>query len=427
MHKDRINHLLQQYMNGQLTESERRELLKATGKEGEAGLLEILQEMMEAEAANTRRIDADTLKTAFDRVIAVDKSREAKAIEYSEIEPGTEDKRWPFSAIRNQDSSVRRPSGRISPRLITGIAAAVILALGTCLYFLSLHKPSKEVAKTTPAPSLKYDVPPGGNKAILTLSDGSQIVLDSAATGVLSNQGNSRILKINSGQLAYKTAAGGRLSASGPIAYNTISTPRGGQYQLMLADGTKVWLNASSSLRYPVAFSGKERSVELTGEGYFEVEKNEMMPFKVKVNTMEVDVLGTHFNVNAYSDESAIKTTLLEGAVKIKNSHASNTLSPGQQAQLTKDGQINIVNKVDMDEVVAWKDGYFQFNQADLKNIMRQISRWYDVDIRYEGEMPDRKFGGDISRTANISEVLNILKVSQVHFRIEGKTLILTP
>jgi ferric-dicitrate binding protein FerR (iron transport regulator) len=131
--------------------------------------------------------------------------------------------------------------------------------------------------------------------------------------------------------------------------------------------------------------------------------------------------------VNAYSDESTIKTTLLEGAVKIKNSHAANILSPGQQAQITEDGRINIVNNVDIDEIVAWKDGYFQFNQADLKNIMRQISRWYDVDIRYEGEIPDRKFGGDISRTANISEVLNILKISQVHFRIEGKTLILTP
>jgi ferric-dicitrate binding protein FerR (iron transport regulator) len=403
MHKDKINHLLQQYMGGQLTESECRELLRATGKDGEAGLLEILQEMMEAEAANPRSIDANTLKTAFDSVIAVDKSREI----------GTD--------------PIERPSGRISRRLFTGIAAAVILALGTCLYFLSLHKPSKEVAKITPAPSLKNDVPPGGNKAILTLSDGSQIALDSATTGVLPNQGNTRILKIKSGQLAYQTTASDKRQAASEVAYNTISTPRGGQYQLVLADGTKVWLNASSSLRYPVAFAGKERSVELTGEGYFEVEKDEAMPFKVKVNAMEVDVLGTHFNVNAYSDESTIKTTLLEGAVKIKNSHAANILSPGQQAQIAEDGRISIVNNVDMDEVVAWKDGYFQFNQADLKNIMRQISRWYDVDIRYEGGIPDRKFGGDISRTANISEVLNILKISQVHFRIEGRTLILTP
>ena len=408
MHKDKISYLLQQYMSGQLTESQCRELLQATGKEQEAGLLEVLQEMMEAAAADPQKetapqsIDADTLKRAFDRVIAVDK----------------------ITAISG------RYSGRINRRLVATAAAAVlILALGTSVYFLSLRKPikEKEIVQTASVQAFKNNVAPGGNKALLTLSDGSQIVLDSATNGLLSNQGNSKILKLNSGQLAYEAASGGKLQAAGEVTYNSITTPRGGQYQLVLADGTKVWLNASSSLRYPVAFTGKERVVELTGEGYFEVAKNEAMPFKVTVNTMEVDVLGTHFNVNAYADESMVKTTLLEGAVKIKNSHAANILSPGQQAQLSKDGSLKIVSQVDMDEVVAWKDGYFQFNQADLKSIMRQISRWYDVDIRYEGEIPERKFGGDIARTANISEVLNILKVSQVHFRIEGKTLILMP
>jgi ferric-dicitrate binding protein FerR (iron transport regulator) len=387
-------------MSGQLTESECRELLQATGKEQEAGLLELLQEMMEAEATAPQEetapqsIDADTLKRAFDRVIAV---------------------------------APARSSGRISPRLVVAAAAILILALGTSVYFLPLRKPTKEIVQTASVQTFKNNVAPGGNKAILTLSDGSQIVLDSATNGLLSNQGNSKILKLNSGQLAYEAASSFKRQASGEATYNSITTPRGGQYQLVLADGTKVWLNASSSLRYPVAFTGKERSVELTGEGYFEVKQNEAMPFKVKVNTMEVDVLGTHFNVNAYADESMVKTTLLEGAVKIKNSHSANILSPGQQAQLSKDGSLKIVSQVDMDEVIAWKDGYFQFNQSDLKSIMRQISRWYDVDIRYEGEIPERKFGGDIARTANISEVLNILKLSQVHFRIEGKTLVLMP
>ena len=418
MHKDKINYLLQRYMSGQLTESECQELLQATGKEQEAELLEIIQEMMEAEAVQAPDADAAEMKTAFDRVIAVDKTKSREVTEIGE------DERSRSKAIRGVTPVWNL---RVSRRLIAGVAAVLILALGTGAYLLSISSPPRGMAITAPVQALKNDVEPGGNKAVLTLSDGSQVVLDSTMDGVVSMQGNSKVLKLSNGQLAYKTATSSKLAAASQPVYNMISTPRGGQYQLMLADGTKVWLNASSSLRYPVAFSGKERNVELTGEGYFEVAKNESMPFKVKVNRMEVDVLGTHFNVNAYADESSIKTTLLEGAVKVINEHSANILSPGEQAQLNKDGQVHVTSQVDLDGVVAWKDGYFQFNQSDLKSIMRQISRWYDVDIRYEGDVPDRKFGGDISRTSNISEVLKILDISQVHFRIEGKTLILTP
>jgi ferric-dicitrate binding protein FerR (iron transport regulator) len=308
--------------------------------------------------------------------------------------------------------------------------------LGTGVYLWPILHPTQKTIKKVPATVAKNDVAPGGNKAVLTLSDGTQIVLDSAMNGVLSSQGNSKVLKLNSGQLAYtangeslkgSSVKGGAEKGNRSLVYNTITTPRGGQYQLVLADGTKVWLNASSSLRYPVAFTGPERRVELSGEGYFEVVKNAAMPFRVRANDMDVDVLGTHFNVNAYADETAIKTTLLEGAVKVTSLVSSHILSPGQQAQLNKEGLLHIVSAVDLEEVVAWKEGYFQFNQADLKSIMRQISRWYDVDIRYEGEIPNRQFGGDISRTANVSEVLNILKMSQVHFRIEGRTIVLTP
>ncbi|HTI08209.1 MAG TPA: FecR domain-containing protein [Puia sp.] len=467
MHQDKINYLLQRYMSGQLTERESRELLQATGKEHESELLSIIQEMMEAEAIKAPEVDAATLKTAFDRVISVDKTGKTggagktgkagrtrdtggtgdtggtKDTGISGDAGGTGDiggtgdawgaagKIGPGADREEAAAGERRafpekPSGTISRRLVTAVAAVFILALGTAVYLLSFPKPLKERERTAPVAILKNDVAPGGNKAVLTLSDGSQIVLDSATEGVLSRQGNSKVLKLSNGQLAYTSNGRSLNDASQPV-YNTISTPRGGQYQLVLADGTKVWLNASSSLRYPVAFSGKERSVRLTGEGYFEVAKNEAMPFKVNVNTMEVDVLGTHFNVNAYSDEPTVKTTLLEGAVKIVNEHSASILSPGEQAQVNKEGQFHITSQVDLDGIVAWKDGYFQFNQADLKSIMRQISRWYDVDIRYEGEIPERKFGGEISRTSNMSEVLKILDMSQVHFRIEGKTLILTP
>jgi ferric-dicitrate binding protein FerR (iron transport regulator) len=230
----------------------------------------------------------------------------------------------------------------------------------------------------------------------------------------------------------------GQRSGSRESFSNIISIPRGGQYKLQLPDGSKVWLNAASSLRFPTAFDDKERRVELKGEAYFEItplitkegRKSRFIvdidPFPGIVGT-RVEVLGTHFNIMAYNDERDMKTTLLEGAVKVTKGTATQLLVPGQQARINKEGPIRLVENVDVNEAVAWKNGYFQFTSDNLSTVMRQIARWYDVDISYEGKIPERQFGGKISRNANISEILRILELSNVHFRIENKRIIVSP
>jgi hypothetical protein len=301
-------------------------------------------------------------------------------------------------------------------------AAIIFCMLSVSVYFLFKPKEKSQISKTENTQNDKMDVGPGKNKAVLTLANGSSIILDSAANGTLTTQGNSKILKLN-GMLSYNTLK----NKSSEILYNTISTPRGGQYQLMLSDGSKVWLNAASSLRFPAGFVGKERIVELSGEAYFEVAKNAKMPFKVKVGGMEVEVLGTHFNINSYDNESTIRTTLLEGSVKINKDNISGLLKPGQQAQLNKAGGIKIINDVDVEEAIAWKEGKFQFDRADIHDIMRQLARWYDVDVEYKGTVSSH-FGGTISRNVNLSQVLNMLHLTgEVKFQIEDRKVAVMP
>ena len=304
-------------------------------------------------------------------------------------------------------------------RVAASVAILLLVSIGAFLIYNNKNKHT-EVAKVEKTNSLNSDVVPGGNKAILTLADGSTIILDNAANGNLTEQGNTKVIKLDDGQLAYNTLN----EKPTEIVYNTISTPRGGQYQLTLADGTKVWLNAASTLRFPATFSGNERKVELTGEGYFEVAKNAAMPFKVSVNNMTVEVLGTHFNINSYSDEDSIKTTLLEGAVKVTNGDAVQMLSPSNQAQLTADGEIRLNRNVDIEDVVAWKNGIFNFSGTAIENIMRQISRWYDLDVSYEGAISKETFSGVVSRNSNLSQVLKIMEQAGVKFKIEGKKII---
>jgi len=301
-------------------------------------------------------------------------------------------------------------------------AAIIICMLSVSLYFLFKPQPARQISKTENIKSPANDVAPGGNKAILTLANGRSIILDSAANGTLTTQGNSKILKLN-GMLSYNTLK----NKSSEVLYNTISTPRGGQYELMLSDGSKVWLNAASSLRFSASFVGKERKVELLGEAYFEVAKNAAMPFKVKVHGMEVEVLGTHFNINSYDNESMIRTTLLEGSVKINKNNSSSLLKPGQQAQMNKAGEIKIINNVDVEEAIAWKEGKFQFDKADIHDIMRQLARWYDVDVEYKGTVSSH-FGGTISRDVNLSQVLNMLHLTgEVNFQIQDKKVLVMP
>ena len=300
-------------------------------------------------------------------------------------------------------------------------AASIILLIITAgvLYFTTNN--STDSSSNQQANNISQtDVLPGGDKAILTLDNGQQIVLDTAANGTITQQGNVTISKLN-GQLTYSKATGNE-----EVLYNTITTPKGGQYKLELADGSKVWLNAASSIRFPTAFINKERLVEITGEAYFEISKDASKPFKVLVNKMQVEVLGTHFNINAYNDEADIKTTLLEGSVKVSKEEKTALLKPGEQAQLN--AMYLIVNKnVNLQKVIAWKNGAFDFNGESLQSAMRQIARWYDVDVVYEKGLPDIEFGGKVQRNLKLSQIIKGLEDSEIHFRIEGRKLIVLP
>ncbi|MEP6626369.1 MAG: FecR domain-containing protein [Ginsengibacter sp.] len=310
-------------------------------------------------------------------------------------------------------------------KLHQAAAAAVIvgvLSLGS-YFLLKTNHQKNDIAQVENFTVVKNDVGPGKSKAVLTLANGISIILDSSQNGILATQGNTEVTKLN-GSLSYQNTS---KSKTPETLYNTISTPNGGDYQLILADGSKVWLNAASSLRFPANFVGKERKVELIGEAYFEVAKNPAMPFKVKLNGMEVEVLGTHFNINSYADEAAIRTTLLEGSIKINRSNASNLLKPGQQAMLDKDGKISVINDADLDEAVAWKEGKFQFDRADIHNVMRQLARWYNVEVEYKGTVASH-FGGTIARDVNLSKVLGMLHLTgEVKFQVLDKKVIVMP
>lgn len=327
-------------------------------------------------------------------------------------------------------------------------AAAVLLFLSSGLYLYlnrsqtqllaekyarseSFHKDStvkKQLSQTRSAVIIK-DIPPGNDKAILTLGDGSRIILDDAQNGVLANQEGKSILKTAEGELIYSFSDSDSSPATSiipaeTVSYNTIQTPKGGKFQVRLPDGSKVWLNAASSLRFPATFSGAQREVELTGEAYFEVAHDPSRIFKVTTRGQAVQVLGTHFNINAYTDEPTVNTTLLEGSVRISDlrTNKSQLLKPGEQAKLAE--KIEVVNIKNTAEAVAWKDGYFQFYEADIQTVMRQIERWYDVTVRYEGEVPQNRFGGEIERNLSLLQVLKILEKSRVHFRLEGREVI---
>jgi transmembrane sensor len=318
-------------------------------------------------------------------------------------------------------------AGRIK-WLRVAAAAVLIGAVAAGTITMLAHKaqnPATTAQTQTPAAG---DIQPGSDKAVLTLADGSSIALDSAHAGQLTRQGSTQVLKLADGRLKYKAAEGAVAVAA---SYNILATPKGGQYRLTLPDGSQVWLNAASSIRYPTAFTGAEREVEITGEAYFEIAQNPSMPFKVRAvnrlgdaDPMTIQVLGTHFNVNAYSDEDAVRTTLLEGSVKIKKGHDSGLLKPGQQAQLQPTGEIRWIPDADVEQAVAWKNGVFEFDGIELAAIMRQISRWYDVQVEYEGTIPTEPFTGRVSRNTTLSGVLKILKLSGIELTVNNNKII---
>jgi len=266
-------------------------------------------------------------------------------------------------------------------------------------------------------------VMPGRNTATLTLANGQQLLLDSVANGQLGVQGNSRVVKADSTSLAYQSSG----NSSVAVEYNVLTTPRAGQFQLTLTDGSRVWLNNVSSLRYPTSFKGKDRRVELTGEAYFEIARDARKPFIVQVKDASIQVLGTSFNVMAYPDESGSQTTLLTGAVQVKAGTGEVDLHPDEQAQVTSSGELKLSKDVASADIVSWKDGFFYFGRASFAAVMRQLARWYDVDVVYEGKIPDMEFGGKVDRTLPLNDLLKFLDKNQIHFRLEGRKLIVLP
>lgn len=305
--------------------------------------------------------------------------------------------------------------------LVVGIAALIMIFKG--------HKNGTDQSLVSTGNTVPATITPGGNRAVLTLSDGTKITLNNAANGAIAQQGNTEVIKRANGQLEYKLLG---LSQQ-QLMLNTMSTPRGGQYQLTLPDGTKVWLNAASSISYPVAFIEAQRKVSVTGEAYFEVAKDQSKPFFVTIGEgrNEVEVLGTHFNINAYSNEDSVKTTLLEGKIKISASQTSELLSPGQQAKIANSASagagITIISNADTEQAIAWKNGGFSFDNTDIRVIMRQVERWYDVEVIYEGDVGARSFNGGTSRSTSIDKLLEMLEYMNVHFRVEGRKIIVTP
>ncbi|WP_431216895.1 FecR family protein [Puia sp. P3] len=330
-----------------------------------------------------------------------------------------------LSSIRQQLGQSTSPVRKLGFLRPAAAAAAIILLAAGGWYFTRGNGHSTATTASTPVVPAHMDLPPGSDKATLTLADGSSIQLDDAATGRLATQGSARISKTGDGRITYTAT-----TPPEEKTYNILSTPKGGQYRLTLQDGTQVWLNAGSSIRYPTAFSGKERRVEVSGEAYFDVARNPEMPFRVAVkgfvrSATEIEVLGTQFNINAYTDEPALKTTLLDGAVRVVTPAASVTLRPAQQAVLAAAGDMRTLPVSDPDQTIAWKEGAFEFDHADIGTVMRQISRWYDVDIVYQGPVPADQFSGRFSRRTSLAGVLKIMNISGVQLLAENKKIII--
>ncbi|HEY6900738.1 MAG TPA: FecR domain-containing protein [Puia sp.] len=404
---DRLAYLLEMYTNNTCSREEMEELFLLIGQGEEASLQPLLQSHWE-------------------------KVRE-------QDQPAGSDWDHLYGAMLARSQYLERAAPPVEYRrkrraLFIAASFALLLISG----WIVLHfrpGPSKAEPVIAPVASrFKNEVQPGGNKAMLTLSDGSSIVLDSAGNGMLSMQGNTKVLKLAGGRLAYQT--GGHTGPGNTPLYNTISTPRGGQYQVVLPDGSRVWLDATSSIRFPTSFDEKLRQVELSGEAYFEVAANPQKPFIVSVVSGQKDgkpelqkiaVLGTRFNVMAYADENMVKTTLLDGAVSVAGQGATQTggikLQPGEQAQQARSesSHISVVSDVDVDATVAWKNGYFSFNRADIHTIMRQLSRWYDVEVVYQGSGAGKEFWGGMQRDLPLTAVFRILEKSGVEFSIDGK------
>jgi ferric-dicitrate binding protein FerR (iron transport regulator) len=337
-----------------------------------------------------------------------------------------------FSRVRkklemhiDKDTIPLRPIRKMIYRPVAVASALLLFAVGGYLIHINYRQHIDTSLHTT----AKHDVVPGGNKAVLTLADGSIVVLSDVKNGQIAQQGNVLVKKTADGQLVYTTGYTDKTQNVYPTVMNTITTPKGGKYHLLLSDGTQVWLNAASSISYPVVFTGKNREVSVTGEAYFEVVHNSEAPFVVNARGISVKDLGTQFNINAYDDEPTIKTTLVDGSVKLSTIHSllSTVLISGEQAVVNKQGSIHKETGVDIEHTIAWKNNLFIFSGDDIQTIMRQLNRWYQVEVEYQGNMSNRHFSGIISRSNNLSAILKMLETTEkVRFRVEENKIMVS-
>lgn len=401
MDLSRIKYLFNRYETGTATDEEKAELLDWFDDHRNKEVVNeyFMQEMQEERAFNA--LDKEEWRPVIEKILAGQKGKLVNI-------PG------------------RR---RILSRITAAAAILLVLAGG---YWFFVHRPEEGKSMNKTAVNVYHDVKaPQVNRAMITLANGQRVFLDSAANGLLARQSSLTIVKTGDGQISYQQLTNGQPAygagtqprfKSRELIYNTLSNPRGSKVvDMILSDGSHVWLNSGSSITYPVAFTGIDRKVKVDGEAYFEVAHDPSKPFIVSNGDVDVQVLGTHFNVNAYSDETAIEVTLLQGEVRVSKGNLSALLKPKQQARISH--EISVTNDIDTDEVMAWKDGIFLLDNTDLPTIMKQISRWYDVDIVFEGTITNKRFGGGVSRNSPLSEVLKLLEANGLHFELEGKTL----
>ncbi|MBO9611264.1 MAG: FecR domain-containing protein [Dyadobacter sp.] len=334
---------------------------------------------------------------------------------------GEQESQQMLNAILTDNTLAQPAEEPFRIRWVRYAAAAVIVIAATFAFYRFKQQPTV-TQRPVATNQVLTDIPPGGNRAFLVLADGAGIHLDSAKNGLLARTGDAEITKTDEGKIAIST---GNQPGNNLLQRNLLTTPKGGQYQLTLSDGSKVWLNASSSVRFPAAFAANERRVEITGEVYFEVTKDKKRPFRVKFGDSEVEVLGTSFNIMAYPDEKASKTTLLEGSVRLSHTGQSRMLVPGQQGAIQSDGAI-VTATVDTERETAWKQGLFYFRDSGIREIMRDASRWYDIEVEYRGKIPKRQFTGKVSRHVNISELLNMLRYAGVNSTIENRKVVIS-
>lgn len=329
--------------------------------------------------------------------------------------------------LGNIEHQNRLPLKKTKPRkFYTNFAwAAIFIAILLAGIFLYLEQNQSSFQTTLKYAVNKTQIKPGGNNAILKLGDGTELILNETANGQIANQSGVKVTKTKSGELVYTFLSDDKPES---LQNNTVSTPNGGQYHLVLVDGTEVWLNAGSSITFPTAFIGHDRKVKITGEVYFEVSKNKQKPFIVGTNQSEIKVLGTHFNVNTYDDENYEKTTLLEGSVEVKKENQVKLLIPGEQASVSSSSNTIKIKKIeDLEAIIAWKNGYFQFLGSDLKSFMRQISRWYDTEVIYNGAIPLKEYTGKIPRNSSVNDLIKMLSYSGIHCKIEHNKITINP